>query len=268
MIKVTGLYIYPIKSLQGIEVEKCEILERGFRYDRRWMIIDAENGHVTQRTHPQLSQIKIRIAGEMIVASHANYQDIEIPLILKEGEEEQVTIWSDEVPALIADEKINQWFSEIAGIPCKLVFMPENFSRRINPDRARNQENVSFADGYPYLIISEASLQDLNARMETPLPMHRFRPNIVVRGVEPYDEDDWKDFNIQNLSFYGTHPCKRCVFTTIDQETGKKGPEPLKTLATYRREGSEVIFGLNAIASSEGVIRVGDEITILNRRNG
>ncbi len=260
MIKVTGLYIYPIKSLQGIEVESCEVLERGFKHDRRWMIIDSDNGHVTQRTHPQLSQIKIRLSDDFIIASHVDYEDIEIPLVLAHGNEELVTIWNDQVPALVAEEKINHWISSITGNPCRVVFMPENQDRPVNPERARNQENVSFADGYPYLIISEASLEDLNSRMEKPLPMHRFRPNIVVSGVEPYGEDQWKDLTIGTVDFYGTHPCKRCVFTTIDQETGQKGAEPLKTLATYRREGSEVIFGLNTLASSGGTVAVGDEV--------
>ncbi len=264
MIKVTGLFIYPIKSLQGVAVDRCEVLERGFKNDRRWMIVDSENKLVTQRTHPHLSQIKIRISNDVIVASHTGYEDIEIPLILKEGKEELVTVWNDEVPALLTEERINHWISSIAGMSCKLVFMPEHFERRVNPERARNRENVSFADGYPYLIISEASLQDLNSRMEAPLPMHRFRPNIVVSGIEPYMEDLWKDFKIEDVSFYGTHSCKRCVFTTVDQETGKKGAEPLKTLATYRREGPEVIFGLNAIAASRGVIGVGDFINLEN----
>ncbi len=262
MIKVTGLYIYPIKSLRGIEVDSCEVLERGFKHDRRWMIIDSDNKLVTQRTHPHLSQIKVHLRDDAIVASHTGYDDIEIPLMLNEGREEQVTVWNDEVPAIVADEKINDWISSIARMHCRLVFMPEHFERRVNPERARNHENVSFADGYPYLIISEASLEDLNSRMDTPLPMHRFRPNIVVKGVEPYAEDNWKDFSIGKVSFYGANPCKRCVFTTIDQETGEKGAEPLKTLATYRREGSEVIFGLNAIASSGGIIGVGDEVKL------
>ncbi len=262
MINVTDLYIYPIKSLQGLEVEKCEVLERGFKYDRRWMIIDVENKHVTQRTHPHLSQISISLTENSILASHSDHGSIKIPMVLSAGKEEQVTVWNDEVNALIAEEDINQWISSIVGMPCRLVFMPENHERRVNPERAKNQENVSFADGYPYLIISEASLEDLNSRMESPLPMNRFRPNIVVNGVEPYGEDLWKDMKIGDVSFYGTHPCKRCVFTTIDQDTGHKGVEPLKTLATYRREGSEVIFGLNALASSQGLIKVGDEIVI------
>ena len=140
--------------------------------------------------------------------------------------------------------------------------MPEDAARPVNPERAINSENVSFADGYPYLIISQESLDDLNARMEVTLPMNRFRPNIVVEGVEAYAEDEWNDLRIGEVRFHATHPCKRCVFTTIDQETGKKGAEPLKTLATYRREGNDVIFGVNTLALSGGSIRVGDTIQL------
>lgn len=262
MILVTGLYVYPIKSLQGVEVSEAEVLERGFKYDRRWMIVDENNKFITQRTHPHLSQIKIKFSGNSIIASYSGYGDLEIPLSIESGEKVRVSVWEHQVEALEANDEQNKWISQIVGVPCKLVFMPENSSRPINPERARNNENVSFADGYPYLIISEASLQDLNSRMDEDLPMNRFRPNIVVSGVSPYVEDGWKDFSIGNVDFYGTHSCKRCVFTTIDQETGKKGAEPLKTLAAYRREGKDVIFGLNVMAKSRGAVRVGDNIVI------
>lgn len=261
MIKVTGLFIYPIKSLQGIELREAEVLERGFKHDRRWIIVDAENNQITQRTHPHLSQIKIRIESDNIVASHNGFADLEIPLTISQDPKINVTVWNEQqVEALEADSVINSWISKVAKSECRLAFMPEDGKRAINPERARNNENVSFADGYPYLIVSEESLEDLNSRMEKTLPMHRFRPNIVVAGEKPYGEDGWKDFKIGTVDFYGTNACKRCVFTTINQETGEKGVEPLKTLATYRREGSEVIFGLNAIASSDGIIKTGDHI--------
>lgn len=187
---------------------------------------------------------------------------MEIPLVLANGTTIQVTVWDDTVLALEAPAAINDWFSKIADEPCKLVFMPENASRPVSPNRAINAENVSFADGYPYLIIGQSSLDDLNSRMEVDLPMDRFRPNIVVEGSEPYEEDHWSDIQIGELKFHVTHPCKRCVFTTIDQETGKKGAEPLRTLATYRREGKDVIFGVNTLALDTGNIKVGDEVEI------
>ncbi|MEQ9402047.1 MAG: MOSC domain-containing protein [Cyclobacteriaceae bacterium] len=261
-MEISGLYIYPIKSLQGLSVSSAEVMEKGFKYDRRWMLVDANNGHVTQRTHPHLSQIGLEMSANAIILSHKNKSDLEIPLTLVDGNQVEVTIWNDTVQAIEAPEQINSWISDVARDPCRLVYMPEDANRPINPERARNNEQVSFADGYPYLILGQSSLDDLNSKMEVDLPMHRFRPNIVVTGSEPYEEDHWKDLQIGDVSFYGTNPCKRCVFTTIDQETGEKGIEPLKTLATYRREGKDVIFGLNTVAASTGLIHVGDSMWV------
>lgn len=261
-MRVSGLYIYPIKSFQGISLSDAEVLERGFKYDRRWMLVNDENIVITQRTHTQISQVTIRLNSETILASYNGLPDLELPLTLENNALINVTVWNDQVDALEAPSYINEWFSKVADEPCKLVFMPEDASRPVSPERAINGENVSFADGYPYLIIGQASLDDLNSRLELPLPMNRFRPNIVVEGIAAYAEDSWNDLQIGKVKFHATHPCKRCVFTTIDQETGKKGAEPLKTLATYRREGKDVIFGVNTLARSTGRIKVGDEVQL------
>ena len=261
MIEVSGLFIYPIKSLQGIEVHEAKVLQRGFECDRRWMIIDIENKLVTQRTHPQLFQIQTSINEKVIRLEHPTKGSIEVPISIESGDRSPAIVWNDTVDALLAEKPINEWFSQVVGMDCRLVFMPKDGSRPVKPVKARNGEHVSFADGYPYLVIGEASLEDLNSRMEKDLPMNRFRPNIVVKGTSAYEEDSWVDFNIGDVPFYQAGKCKRCVFTTIDQQTGEKGVEPLKTLASYRREGSDVVFGLNSIAAQEGVIRVGDALT-------
>lgn len=259
-MQVSHLYIYPIKSLRGIEMQEAEVLEKGFRYDRRWMIVDEDSGHVTQRTHPQLSQIKVELHGESITVSHREMPQLEIPVGINQGEEIEVTVWEHTVVARVANAEINDWISKVAGEPCRLVYMSEQTSRPANPKRAKNGEHVSFADAYPYLVVSQASLDDLNGRLQSPIPMHRFRPNIVVTGTDAYAEDHWRDFQIGAIPFYGTHGCKRCVFITVDQETGKKGAEPLKTLATYRKEGNEIYFGLNAFSKKEGILKVGDAV--------
>lgn len=264
-MNVSQLHIYPIKSLQGIEVKEAKVLEKGFEFDRRWMIVDVRNKLVTQRTHPHLSQVQLQIQETEIVLGHNEMDDVRIPLQLEQGPSAEVVVWEDEIEAITAPDHINQWISKIAQEDCRLVFMSEDASRPVKRIKARNNEHVSFADGYPYLIISEASLKDLNDRMEVSLPMHRFRPNIVVTGVDAYAEDTWQDFQIGNISFYAAGRCKRCVFTTIDQATGQKGVEPLKTLATYRREGKEVVFGLNAIASEIGTINVGDQLEVIGK---
>jgi len=261
-MKVSHLYIYPVKSLQGVEVAEAEVLEKGFRYDRRWMIVDAENTLVTQRTHTQLCQIKLELDEQFISLTYHNLPELTIPISLDSGNQATVTVWKDDVEAIEADQQINDWISKVANMQCKLVYMPEKSARITNPEKSRNGENVSFADEFPYLIIGQASLDDLNSRLEVQLPMHRFRPNIVVQGSVPYAEDHWIDFKIGSTKFYGVGSCRRCVFTTIDQETGEKGSEPLKTLATYRKQDGGIIFGLHALTSSSGTIRVGDKIEL------
>lgn len=226
------------------------------------MLVDHENVFMTQRKYPQLSQIKISLTVESILVSYDGLSDLKIPLEYPKNPNVEVTVWNDQVSAVESPEPINEWFSKVVGESCKLVFMSEKSSRLVNPERALNGETVSFADGYPYLILGQSSLDDLNSRMEEDLPMNRFRPNIVVEGSQPYAEDNWKHIQIGNVKFYVSHTCKRCVFMTIDQETGKKGKEPLKTLATYRRQGNDVIFGVNTLAVSTGNIKVGDSVKL------
>ncbi len=217
---------------------------------------------MTQRKYPELSQVRISLSNNEILVSYDGLPDLEIPLENSDQPNVEVTVWNDQVSAVTSPEPINEWFSKVVGESCKLVFMSEKSLRLVNPDRALNGETVSFADGYPYLILGQSSLDDLNSRMDVDLPMNRFRPNIVIEGSDPYAEDSWNHIQIGDVKFYVSHPCKRCVFMTIDQETGKKGKEPLKTLATYRREGNDVIFGVNTLAITTGQIKIGDRINV------
>lgn len=220
--------------------------------------MDQKGDQLTQRTHSQLSQISIRIEESNIVAGHATLADIRIPLTLKKGQGRKVKIWGDEVDAWSYSPVADDWFSKVVGTTCQLVFMPENSQRATGKEKA----DISFADGAPFLIVGERSLADLNERLQSPIPMNRFRPNIVISGGHPYMEDQWETFQIGTISFHGGRPCIRCVFTTIDQETGMKGAEPLRTLSTYRKDENGVIFGQNAIASNTGTLRVGDIIRL------
>ena len=259
-MKVSALYIYPIKSLQGVSLTEANVREKGFQYDRRWMIIDSSGEAITQRTHTQLSQIRLSMEKDQIILSHKDMADLTIPLILTEGKAMEAVVWGDKVKSIAASDEVNEWFTAVVNEPCKLVFMPEEAARPVDTSRAKNGEQVSFADGYPYLIIGQASLDDLNARMDKALPMNRFRPNIVVEGTKPYEEDEWGEIQIGEVKFRVTHPCKRCVFTTVDQDTGTKGAEPLKTLSAYRREGKSVIFGVNTLALEAGTVNLGDPV--------
>ena len=266
-MKVEALIIYPIKSLQGIKVPKAKILEKGFQYDRRWMLVDENGKFITQRKHPLLSHFLVTIINDQIEVNHPSKGSILIPLILQQTNEEEVTIWDDSTIGYAAAKEINIWFTEAIGMKCSLVFMPENGKRQVDPSHVNIETTVSFADGYPYLILGQSSMEDLNSKMVTPLPIDRFRPNIIFSGGIPYEEDQWNSLKIGNVDFQGIKPCVRCVFTTIDQTTGKLGKEPLKTLNTYRKVGNGVIFGLNAIPLSTGTIRRGDVIVVKSKRN-
>ncbi|MDH5366614.1 MAG: MOSC N-terminal beta barrel domain-containing protein [Cyclobacteriaceae bacterium] len=262
-MKIETLYVYPIKSLQGIKVRQATVLEKGFEHDRRWMLVDEYGVFITQRKHPVLSKINVALNINNIVVSCTDTDKISVPLELQSGELMKVTVWGSTVNAIKASDKINNWFSDAIGLKCSLVFMPNDASRLISNE---NKANVSFADGYPYLILGQSSMNDLNRRMKAPLPIQRFRPNIVFSDGLPYEEDLWGKFTVGEINFLGINPCVRCVFTTIDQETGESGKEPLKTLSTYRDYGNGVVFGLNTIAKSYGEIKVGDTIVIKSVR--
>ncbi len=170
-------------------------------------------------------------------------------------------VWDDEVEAVAVSEKADRLLSKWLNREVKLVMMPDWASRPVDPNYTQNGENVSFADGYPVLLIGQASLDDLNARLQVPVSMIRFRPNLVVRGADAYAEDSWKDITIGSTNFKGVKPCGRCVLTTIDPSTGQAGTEPLKTLATYRKQNNKVLFGMNLLAQP-GRISAGESVVI------
>jgi uncharacterized protein YcbX len=179
-----------------------------------------------------------------------------------------VEIWGNPVEAIDAGEAAARWLTQLLGADVRLAFCPETTARRTDPDYDPIGSPVSFADGYPLLLISEASLADLNTRLETPLPMNRFRPNVVVRGTEPFAEDAWRRVTIGSLAFDVVKSCARCVVTTTDQDTGERSAEPLRTLAKFRRRGDGVQFGMNVVHRGTGTIRVGDPVTCLTRNPG
>ncbi|OOG75194.1 MOSC domain-containing protein [Algoriphagus sp. A40] len=259
---VQDIFIYPIKSLGGIRLSEAIVEEKGFRYDRRWMLVDEEGVFVTQREYPQLALLEVTLGKDVLVVSHKMDQEksVRIPFELAVGPELMVTIWDDQVLAKTVDPELDQWFSDFLGFRVSLVMMPESTHRKVNPKYAVHSESVSFADGMPYLLIGQESLNDLNSRLENQVPMNRFRPNIVFSGGSPYLEDSLSKIKIGELEFQIVKPCARCVMTTVDQEHGVKGKEPLKTLSTYRTLNGKVYFGQNVVALQSGKIRIGDVI--------
>lgn len=264
VLTLTEIWIYPIKSLGGIRLTKAQILEKGLAFDRRWMLVDEEGKFLTQRVYPEMALLKLTIDNEQLTITHTHksskHSILLHPKVVSEAKE--VTIWDDTVKAFEVSEESSQWFSEMLSIPCRLVYFPEENVRAVDPRYASDQENVSLADGYPFLIIGEASLADLNSKMESPLPMNRFRPNFVFSGGQPFEEDHWKEFTIGSNRFLGVKPCSRCVLTTVDQDTAVKGIEPLRTLATYRKWNNKIYFGQNLLAIDHTFVHEGDRITL------
>ena len=264
-LSVQDIFIYPIKSLQGIRVESAKVLERGFQYDRRWMLVDRAGLFLTQRTHPQMALMKVDLKDDHLIVSSPLAQDnpLKIPFDLQLDSQIEVEIWDDRLLANLVDPTIDQWFSKFLGMDCQLVRMPESGQRKVSPKYAINEESVSFADGMPYLIVGQESLHHLNSKLTQPVPMNRFRPNIVFSGGESFEEDNWKNIKIGEVDFSVVKPCARCVMITVDQESGLTSKEPLKTLSSYRTLNNKVYFGQNALSLQEGQIRIGDSIHLL-----
>ncbi|MBE9583697.1 MOSC domain-containing protein [Mucilaginibacter sp. JRF] len=268
MLKVSALYIYPVKSLGGIELQQAEVTDRGLKYDRRWLLVDAENRFMTQRDFAPMALLKVAITPDGLQVTHTpDAATITVPFEPQTDDKFDVTIWESVCPAIRVSDEVDAWFSRILNMPCKLVHMPEDTHRKVDIRYAHSGEITTFADDYPFLLIGEESLNDLNSRLVEPLPMNRFRPNIVFSGGEPYAEDIINKFTINHIRFQGVKLCARCVMTTIDQETGVKNKEPLKTLAGYRRKGQKILFGQNVIHKGTGIISVGDELTNISLHN-
>jgi uncharacterized protein YcbX len=256
---VSALYVYPIKSCRGVRVSEWPVVERGFDADRRWMIVDEAGIFVTQREVTRLALVSTAFDGASLRVTAPGLTPLLLPRAHELETTRPVRIWSDQSQGSVHAAG-SAWFSEFLGAPHELVYMPDAERRQVNPARARAADIVSFADGYPFLLISEASLSELNRRLAEPVPMERFRPNIVINGTEPFAEDELSELRLGGISFRGVKRCDRCSVTTIDIETGKPSREPLRTLATFRLQDSKVWFGMNLIHDGPGVLRVGDSV--------
>jgi len=246
------IFIYPVKSLAGIAIESARVTPLGLENDRRWMIVDSQGRFITQRLYPQLSQIKTSIESDQIVLTPLTGEGITLPLTLEVRPTRTVKVWHDQVESMPMSDAENQWVSEYLDIDCQFVYMPDSTVRPIDPEFATSDnDRVSFADGFPFLLISQASLEDLNQRLQhknlSPVPIERFRPNLLIEGCDAYAEDQWTSFDLSGNRFHGVKPCSRCIMTTIDPVTGTKGVEPFQTLKEYRMRGKKAYFGQNAL---------------------
>ena len=263
LLTLSEINIYPVKSLGGIAVEQSFAGERGLTYDRRWMITDADNKFLTQRDFPDFALIGTTFIEEGIKLFIKTAPDNQIILPYEtSGDPLTAQVWDDSVTAVHYSKEADEWISSYVNSSCQFLYMP-NSSRRLIPERfALNSESVSFADGFPYLVIGELSLNDLNNRLKEAVPMNRFRPNFVFTGGKAFEEDEWNFFSIGEVEFKAVKPCARCMITTIEQETAQKGKEPLATLGKYRMKNNQVLFGMNVIAVTNGIIKVGDRILL------
>ncbi|EOR95704.1 Flavodoxin reductases (ferredoxin-NADPH reductases) family 1 [Arcticibacter svalbardensis MN12-7] len=264
MLQITELFIYPIKSLSGISVNQAEVTSRGFKYDRRWMLVDEHNRFLTQREHPQMALIQVHITNTGLQVSHPLHGSLNIPFHNLDQNKLPVVIWDDTCDAEFVGDQQDAWFSTVLNTKCRLVYMPDDSKREVDQRYAKSGIITSFSDGYPFLLIGQASLDDLNSHLQQPLPIDRFRPNIVFQGGQPYEEDRMNAITIAGIQFYGVKLCARCTITTIDQQTGIKDKEPLKTLATYRLKNNKVLFGQNLTHEGSGHLTIGDQIKVLS----
>lgn len=270
MLTLSALFVYPVKSLLGIALSESLVQSRGLQYDRRWMLIDADGRFVSQREIPAMVDLQPAFEASSLVVFSRKNPTLRVSVPLEPAVEEmpamEVQIWDDRCPARVCAPAVNQWFSTQLGADLRLVYMPDTSQRQVDLRFAAEGQYVSFADGFPFLLIGEASLEDLNRRLAQALPMNRFRPNFVVQGSAPFAEDGWSDFRIGAVQFRAAKPCARCTITTTDQETGERAAEPLKTLSGYRRNGQKVLFGQNVLwtgAETQPTVRLHDKIELL-----
>jgi uncharacterized protein YcbX len=265
MFKISELYIYPIKSLGGIKLDNAVITDRGIKHDRRWMLIDANNRFISQRECAKMALLKTHISADYLtVTNTSDNSSINIPLTPPKKEAIQVTIWDDDCTGQLVDNDIDTWFTNVLGRDIRLVYMPDSTARFTEPAYAPADSITSFSDAYPFLLIGQSSLDDLNNRLNSRLPINRFRPNIVFTGGTPYQEDLMNSFTINNIAFNGVKLCARCIMITIDQTDASIGKEPTKTLASYRAKNNKIYFGQNLVHSGGGTISVGDELAVLS----
>ncbi len=268
MLTVSELFIYPIKSLGGTALSSATVTDRGFQYDRRWMLVDEQHNFITQRAFPEMALLQVSIAADGLSVQHKITGDaISIPFVPATNATAMAQIWNDTCLVQFVSDKANQWFSSMLSIPCRLVFMPDTSNRKVEEAYAFNNEINSLSDGYPFLLIGQPSLDDLNDRLTEPLPMNRFRPNIVFTGGRAFIEDCLKHVTINGINFYGVKLSSRCQITTINQDNGVIAKEPLKTLALYRRKNNNVYFGQNLLHQGKGIVQVGDEIIVQELQN-
>lgn len=263
---LSELYIYPVKSCKGMSLRRVNVGPKGPAMDRRWMVVDKDGCFLSQRTLPKMALIYANLDDHYLFLSAPSLMPLMIPH-LPVGTPREVVVWNDTCLAHDMGEDAADWVSEFLGVEARLVFLPEESIRSVsNKYAASESDQLGFADGFPFMLISDSSLHDLNQRVGVNLRMNRFRPNLVISNCDPYEEDLWKKIRIGEIIFHFVKPCSRCIITTINQERAEAGSEPLTTLASFRTEDSGILFGQNLVHEGSGSLEVGSEVEILEYR--
>ena len=265
MTTVSSLIYYPIKACRGSEVDSARVERMGLENDRRMMVVTEAGEFLTQREHPRLALVTPALNDHMLTLSAPNYDSIQL-CIQSSGTPWLVNIWKSKgEQAIDQGEEAATWFSDWLGTSVRLVHIADGYKRLVNEAYTVNEDDhTGFSDGYPILLTSEEGLEDLNSHLESPVPMNRFRPNMVVKGCEPFAEDTWNRIKLGDVELAVVKRCARCVVTTIDKETLEKSREPLKTLGKYRKHKLGAIFGQNVIPLNGGRIRLGMNVEVLS----
>jgi uncharacterized protein YcbX len=264
MLRVSRLFIYPIKSLGGIELAQARVTDRGFEHDRRWMLVDNRNRFISQREHAPMALLRVSIEPDGLLVKHAVLgHEILIPFKPETNIKGQFIVWDDTCTGQYVSAAADEWFSDILNIECRLVYMPDDSHRAVDEKYAQQGKLTSFSDAFPFLLLGQASMDDLNDRLELKLPISRFRPNIVFTGGYAFAEDTMAHFKIGHIHFNGSKLCARCNIPTIDQDTAIAAKEPTRTLARYRKRNNNVYFGQNLVHTGKGIISVGDVMEVL-----
>jgi len=268
-VRLASIHIYPMKAARAVDLDESLVEPWGLAGDRRWLLVDEDGRFVSQREEPSLAPVVVTPLTGTISVTSAGVpgRQIAAPAAGDGANMLKVTVWGSAVLAAAAGPAGDAWFSAYLGRPVRLVYLDDPTRRAVDPEFGRDGDVVSFADGYPLLLTSTASLDELGRWLSEdgaqPVPMTRFRPNAVVTGAPPWAEDHWRRIRIGTVEFRVVKPCGRCVVTTTDQITGEVGSQPLKMLGRRRRFGQQLVFGQNMIPDSPGVIRAGDQVEVL-----